>query len=65
VTHKEFQEVALHLGAKLVFHTAPCAVFERGKAQVSVDLSAEDLAAMRPLDVINLLVDAAGKSYGQ
>lgn len=60
MTKAEFDEVAHHLGATLVFNTSPCAVFKRGAATFSVDIPATELATMVPLDVVKLLVDAAG-----
>lgn len=59
MTHKEFQDIARYMGADIVFQTAPCAVFSKGPVTISVDIISDDLGAIPPLEVADILATAS------
>lgn len=59
MTHKDFMSVARYMGADIVFHTAPCAVFTKGPVTISVDITPDDLHKLPDLEVADILATAS------
>jgi hypothetical protein len=59
MTHAEFKELAHHLGADVVFETAPVAVFSQGGVTVSVEVSQDELSNIPRLNITDILATAS------
>lgn len=62
MTLEEFQTLASAMGAEYVFKTAPAAVFKNTIGTLTMELSSQELAHAKPVEVAYVMADLAMKN---